>query len=239
MAFPWNVIESAPLAGGDIVEDMRLGVELALAGTPPLFCAEAEVAGEFPAAADATDSQRRRWEHGHLRTLLRQAPRLAKTGLRRLRPSLLALALELSVPPLAFLFLLQSAALILLSLVAVCGGPALPFEVLAWGMGATALAVLLAWLTFGHGLPAVVLLAAPFYALAKLPLYLAFLTRPQRTWVRTARTPVVPAAKQPVTAGRPSDAPRSETVASAAGSGPRKSGNSPSPSARSRRKRRR
>src|SRR5436305_1895550 len=48
MAFPWAVIRSAPLAGGDIVEDMRLGVELALAGTPPLFCPEAEVAGEFP-----------------------------------------------------------------------------------------------------------------------------------------------------------------------------------------------
>jgi cellulose synthase/poly-beta-1,6-N-acetylglucosamine synthase-like glycosyltransferase len=197
MAFPWSVIQSAPLAGGDIVEDMRLGVELALAGTPPLFCPEAEVAGEFPAAPDATDSQRRRWEHGHLRTLLRQAPRLATTGVRRFRPSLLALALELSVPPLALLFLMQGAALVVLGLVAAFGGPGLPFTILAWGLGVTTLAVLLAWVAFGNRLPAVVLLAAPFYALAKLPLYVAFLTRPQRDWVRTARTPATPSHLAP------------------------------------------
>jgi cellulose synthase/poly-beta-1,6-N-acetylglucosamine synthase-like glycosyltransferase len=202
MAFPWAVIQSAPLAGGDIVEDMRLGVELALAGTPPLFCPEAEVAGEFPAEPAAADSQRRRWEHGHLRTLLRQVPRLAGAGFRRCRPSLLALALELSVPPLAFLFLLEGAALAVLALVAALGGPTLPFEVLAGGLAATTLAVVLAWAAFGSDrLPAVVLLAAPFYALAKLPLYLAFVVRPQRDWVRTARTPVAPAG--PAGAGVP------------------------------------
>jgi hypothetical protein len=40
MAFPWHVIAAAPLASGHLVEDLQLGVALALAGTPPLFCQE-------------------------------------------------------------------------------------------------------------------------------------------------------------------------------------------------------
>src|SRR5205085_11222499 len=37
MAVPWAILRNAPLASGNIVEDMRLGIDLALAGHPPLF----------------------------------------------------------------------------------------------------------------------------------------------------------------------------------------------------------
>src|SRR5688572_3435370 len=32
MAFPWQIIRDAPLASGNIVEDMQLGLDLAVAG---------------------------------------------------------------------------------------------------------------------------------------------------------------------------------------------------------------
>ncbi|HEV7136313.1 MAG TPA: glycosyltransferase family 2 protein, partial [Steroidobacteraceae bacterium] len=41
MAFPWECIARADLASGHIVEDLKLGIELALEGSPALFCPEA------------------------------------------------------------------------------------------------------------------------------------------------------------------------------------------------------
>jgi hypothetical protein len=191
MAFPWAVLRDAPLASGDIVEDMSLGVGLALAGVPPLFCPEARVTGEFPTGAGATASQRRRWEHGHLRTLLTQVPRLALGALRRRSPTLVGVALELSVPPLALLATATMAVLAGAGLFAALDGSPLPLAVAGAAAGALGLAVFVAWAGFGRDrLSALTLLAAPAYALVKLPLYLGFLVRPQRTWVRTDRGPV-------------------------------------------------
>src|SRR5205807_1654519 len=93
-------------ATGNIVEDMRLGIDLAAAGHPPCLCPQAEVSSALPSGDKAAVAQRRRWEHGHLQTLLTQAPRLLAAGLLRCRPGLFGLGLELSVPPLSLLFLL-------------------------------------------------------------------------------------------------------------------------------------
>src|SRR5262245_56051654 len=47
MAFPWDAICPADLASGWIVEDLKLGLDLALAGHPPLFCPSARVTSRF------------------------------------------------------------------------------------------------------------------------------------------------------------------------------------------------
>jgi hypothetical protein len=53
-----------------------------------------------------------------------------------------------------------------------------------------ALAVLMGWARAGRGqVRAAELAAAPWYVLKKLPLYVAFLTRRQKEWVRTSRRP--------------------------------------------------
>jgi cellulose synthase/poly-beta-1,6-N-acetylglucosamine synthase-like glycosyltransferase len=184
MAFPWPVLRSAPLASGNIVEDMQLGLDLALAGQAPQLCLEARVDGALPSGRQASHRQRTRWEHGHLRTLLTQVPRLLAAGLFRGRPALLGLALELSVPPLSLMGLLYVAAACLWLVVR----PPLPGLLLACGAAAVVAAALAAWARFGRNcLPFTRLLAAPFYALVKVPIYLAFLFRPQRAWVRTTR----------------------------------------------------
>jgi cellulose synthase/poly-beta-1,6-N-acetylglucosamine synthase-like glycosyltransferase len=187
MAFPWAVIREARLGHGHIVEDMQLAVDLVVDGHPPLFAPDAEVSAEFPAGDKAAASQRRRWEHGHLRVLLAGVPRLLKAGLGGRRAPL-ALALELAVPPLSALALAVCAVLGVLVVWAVLGGSWLPALTLAGVSALAFLALTAAWLRFGQAtLPPATLLRTPVYVLRKLPLYLGFLTRRQSEWVRTQR----------------------------------------------------
>jgi cellulose synthase/poly-beta-1,6-N-acetylglucosamine synthase-like glycosyltransferase len=189
MAFPADLLRRANLATGNIVEDMRLAVDLAAAGFPPRFCPAAEVHGEFPTGRAAATRQRQRWEHGHLKTLLTQAPRLFFAGIIRLRPSLIGLALELSVPPLSVLALAWVGAVALAGAAWGFAGSPVPLLALATGGAAAALAFGAAWWRFGRErLPLAVLLAVPWYVAGKLPIYLRFLARPERTWSRTDRT---------------------------------------------------
>jgi cellulose synthase/poly-beta-1,6-N-acetylglucosamine synthase-like glycosyltransferase len=188
MAFPWAIFRDAALAHGGIVEDMQLGLDLATAGCPPLFCPGARVRSELPGGRRAAVSQRTRWEHGHLQTLLGRVPKLLATGLGRLCVGLIGLALELSVPPLSLLFLLWTLALGGAAVWAAAGGSSGPPIALAGGIAAVLLSIFGAWVKFGREcLPLTALLAAPFYVLWKLPIYATFFLRPQRTWVRTER----------------------------------------------------
>lgn len=184
MAFPWPLISTAPLASSHLVEDMRLGIDLARAGAAPLFCPQAVVRSEFPASADGVRQQRRRWEHGHLGMIAGAVPALVAAALRCRDIGLFALALDMSVPPLALLVLL------LLAVTALSPFAAAPSP-LVFAVGlllALAGAILLAWWRHGrHVLKLRILLLAPLYALAKLPLYAAFLRRRQVEWVRSSR----------------------------------------------------
>jgi cellulose synthase/poly-beta-1,6-N-acetylglucosamine synthase-like glycosyltransferase len=73
MAFPWSVIKSANLASSAIVEDLKLGLDLAMAGHPPVFCPFAQVNSEFASSAKGAEDQRRRWEHGHINMIISAA----------------------------------------------------------------------------------------------------------------------------------------------------------------------
>jgi cellulose synthase/poly-beta-1,6-N-acetylglucosamine synthase-like glycosyltransferase len=192
MALPWSAICDARLASANIVEDMVLAVDLARAGRLAQFCPEARVVSALPESAEAAMAQRFRWEHGHVQTIIQQLPRLLWTGLAEGRPHLIALALELSVPPLSLLSLTCS--LVLAAAIAHgtwsgSWGPALMLAVWAGTAGAVFFAC---WLKFGRGHSRFrSLLAAPVYVLWKVPLYLALAYRPQKKWVRAER-PVVP-----------------------------------------------
>lgn len=188
MAFPWPLISTAALATGHIVEDMKLGMELAEAGKAPLFCPHATVYSSFPVSAEGTDTQRARWEHGHMSMIVSEALPLLWRGLARGRPAVVALALDLCVPPLALLALLTlalSATALLFSLLAGAWGPAL---LALAALGAFGLAVLLAWWRYGRDiLGARDLLMAVFYIFWKIPLYFRFFINRQVEWVRSKR----------------------------------------------------
>jgi cellulose synthase/poly-beta-1,6-N-acetylglucosamine synthase-like glycosyltransferase len=188
MAFPWHVFQDAALGDGHIVEDLSLTVDLALSRRSPIFVPEAEFRGEFPIDERTAESQRRRWEHGHLRVICSDIPRLLLAALVRARLRLLFMAVDIGVPPLSALVLLVAGVLVVLGTWAVLGGPIAPVAALAVvGLGAS-LSLAAVWKQYGQDtLPAKVLIRIPFYALKKISLYFQFLIKPQRKWVRTSR----------------------------------------------------
>lgn len=190
MAFPWPAFRSVAVGSGNIVEDMKLGVDLAIAGHPPRLCSTAELRGAAAPDRHAAARQRTRWEHGHVQTTLSQGPRLFAQGVLGCRPGLVGLALELAVPPLSLLIVIWAI------LLAVCliwwqcaNGSWAPAAVLAGtALGAIG-AVFLAWAKFGRRtLPMLTLFSAPLYILWKLPIYLKILTAREKNWVRTERS---------------------------------------------------
>jgi cellulose synthase/poly-beta-1,6-N-acetylglucosamine synthase-like glycosyltransferase len=188
MAFPWDIISNAALANGHIVEDMKLGMDLAAAGTAPLFCPHAMVWSSFPASDAGTNSQRKRWEHGHLSMILSQAPRFLLAGLRAGRIGVVGMALDMMVPPLALLSLLVlalSGACALFALLAGIAGPLLLALAIMVAMGT---AVLLSWWRYGRQtLSAANLAMAVLYIFWKVPVYIGFLINRQVEWVRSRR----------------------------------------------------
>ncbi len=189
MAFPWSVIQSISLASGNLVEDMQLGIDLAIAGHPPQLCSTVTVYGRLPQQTQAAKSQRTRWEHGHLQTQLTQIPRLFTAALRQTRLDLLAMALDLAVPPLSLLVLLWLG-LATLAILAIPMGIWLPASFLGIQGLLIGIAILTAWAMFGRTLlPAKLLVTIPLYILWKVPLYIGFLLRRQTKWVRTSRDP--------------------------------------------------
>lgn len=189
MAIPWPLMATAKLATGHIAEDMKLGVDMALRGHPTRFFKDAQVSSLFPTDSTVARAQKSRWEHGHLRALTEELPRLLLAALRTGRMPLFVLALDLLIPPLALYFLLL-AFMVPVSLAShlwlphahglamVMSGTAVAF---AWSIG-------LAWWRYGKDLLSLQeLISTPLYALWKLPVYIAYTARKRSGWVRTQR----------------------------------------------------
>lgn len=188
MALPWSVIRKACLASSNIVEDMQLALDLAIAGHAPVFCLEAKVTGLLPQKKHAAKSQRTRWEHGHLQTLLTGVPQLLRASVRQKRFALLAIALDLCVPPLSLLVMIWAATMGGTLLAGGLGASWIPTTILATEGLLILISIVGAWAKFGRAdLPLLTLLSVPLYILWKIPLYLAFLVRPQTEWIRTER----------------------------------------------------
>ncbi len=187
MAFPWQLISQANLASGHLVEDMKLGIDLAREGHPPLFVPEARVDSVFPLSNDAAQAQRSRWEHGHLSTLVSDGPSLLWGAVSARDARLTLMALDLMVPPLTLLL-----ALVLLDFLL---GSVLASAVGTWPMGIALTCLILvlaaslrAWWVVGRDLLSVGdLLRAPAHLVMKVPMYLKFVSRRQKEWVRTER----------------------------------------------------
>ncbi|NEO86978.1 MAG: glycosyltransferase [Spirulina sp. SIO3F2] len=189
MAFPWDVVRSVDLASGEIVEDMKLGLDLAIAGYAPQFCGDGLVLGRLPSVEAAATSQRTRWEHGHLQMLQRYVPPLLGSAVRQFRLDLLATALELAIPPLSLLVVLWVGVALVTVLVTLLGWVYIwPFVGIASAGGLLLISILGAWVKFGReDLPLQTLLSIPLYILWKIPLYFKFLRKPEAEWVRTER----------------------------------------------------
>lgn len=188
MAFPWACISTANLASGHIVEDLQLGVELALAGTPPLFCPHALVSSHFPSSEQGIASQRVRWEHGYLGVILAEAGRLFAVSFKTMNGTLLMFALDLCVPPIALLVLLLTMLWSVSAVVYLTMHLRAPIILSSIALLLLAVGIGSAWRKYGrHILSPGDLARTLMYALRKIPLYARFLGRRQSEWVRSKR----------------------------------------------------
>jgi len=189
MAFPWSVVRAVHVGTGNIVEDTKLGVDVAMAGYPARLCPRATLSGAAAPDRAAAVKQRTRWEHGHVQTLINDTPRLLLAGLVRRRLELIVLGMELGVPPLSLLLAGW------LALLAVClvwwqlaGGSWAPGVTIAGAALLACAAVFLSWLKFGRTmLPLGTLVMAPAYVVWKVPIYLKLVTAREKNWIRTER----------------------------------------------------
>lgn len=188
MAFPWAALQSVSLASGDLVEDMKLGFDLVIAQHPPQFCGAATITAALPQTEAAAQSQRTRWEHGRLDLTRRYWPKLMAAGLRQGRLGPIALALDMAILPLSLLVVTWAGVSFASLVLSLATGQAGPLATCGLAGAGLALAILLSWLQVGwQVLPLGQLLLVPLFVIWKLPIYLTFLTRPQRGWVRTER----------------------------------------------------
>lgn len=187
MAFPWPVFAAAPLASGDIAEDLGLGIALVRRGVVTRLVTTAMVRSRAASLADSA-AQRRRWEHGFLANALRHALPTLLGGLMRGSRPMIALGLHLLVPPLALLFLIAGAALALLAAIGAIWGAWAPAAALLAAMVVALVLTAVAWMRYGRETVALAaLVQAPLYVAWKIPNYLRFVLKRETRWQRARR----------------------------------------------------
>lgn len=208
MAFPWDLIRNTPALGDNLVEDLVMGLDMAVAGHPPRFCPQAKVRSVLPDAKRAATSQRTRWEHGQLATLVSRGPRLLRESVRQRRPELAVLALDLMVPPLALLATALGGTALSSGVVGlVLQRPLLTLLPALTGLGMVGSATVGAWARFARdAVPFHVLVMTPAYVAWKIPMYVALAVRgKQKSWVRTERETQSNSANAPDTSHAPTN----------------------------------
>jgi cellulose synthase/poly-beta-1,6-N-acetylglucosamine synthase-like glycosyltransferase len=184
MAFLWHDVSKVNLASGHIVEDMKLGTDLARLNKAPLFLQSALVTSIFPPSESATNTQRARWEHGHLSVILNEAPKLIADAIKYKNIQMLGMAFDLLVPPIAMLTLLC----VIIFILSLVFGNSLNQALSSCLLGCLAAGVVIAWVGYGREIINFRQLCyAPIYALIKIPLYIKFIINRQVEWVRSKR----------------------------------------------------
>ena len=185
MAFDRFLIEDTGWPCHSIVEDMEFSLLLLMEEISVHYNPDAIVRSEMVTSGQNASSQRKRWESGRFNLVATMAPRLLGLFFRTGQIRYLIAFAELAVPPLTLLTLLFAVAT-LLALFTLHG--AWPLITAAWW------AILLFYVISGQIQRGAslytwrVLLAAPFYILWKIPLYLTMAIRKKSdAWVRTKR----------------------------------------------------
>lgn len=188
MAFPWADIADVSIASGEIVEDMKLGIELACEEKGAIFIDHAKVESRLPTSKEALQKQRERWEHGHLGMIQKFSPPLLKAAWQLKSLPLVGFLLDLIIPPLSLLLVITVAvffAFIGLGLLVDVGSA---IYLVGFMFCAVIASVLAIWWTQGrHILAPKELAAMPLYVLSKFGIYTSFMKGKQTEWKRTDR----------------------------------------------------
>lgn len=184
MAFRSEVLLSYGWPAYSIVEDIEFSIRLLFDGILVHFNPDAAVISEMPTSKAQAEPQRRRWESGRLQTVLTYAPPLLRAFIRSPRWRYVDMLLELCVPPLSLLVILELACM----LTSVFAGWQW-FSLFANCFVATAIYVYTGLKQ--RNAPRAVwtgLLAVPLFLFWKVPFYARLLTgKKQEAWERTKR----------------------------------------------------
>jgi cellulose synthase/poly-beta-1,6-N-acetylglucosamine synthase-like glycosyltransferase len=157
-------------------------------GSPTRFCPDALVSSSFPSSESDAGTQRKRWEHGHMMMILNNVPRLLIAAIRKKNISLLALGLDLMVPPLALQSMLLLVGLMITGMASLFGISSNPFMVLALGCILFLSTILIAWYRFARDIISLKeLLSIPSYIFSKLSIYTSFISSRESRWNKTGR----------------------------------------------------
>jgi len=188
MAFPWSIVDKLQFATGNIAEDMQMGINCVLLGAAPYYCEDVLIESSFPEEETAEKTQRTRWEHGHLRIIISEGPKLLVNSVKKKDRSVFLMGLEICVPPLSLLVLLQ---ILVGGITIIYGFVVKEVSFMALGLfppTSLAIIILLGWWGFARGiLPSKYLLLIPWYVIQKIPIYLKFIYKPENRWIRTSR----------------------------------------------------
>jgi len=188
MAFPFSLISKADLATSEIVEDLVLGLTFAGQGRAPRFCPWVRIKSQFPANVEGQETQRTRWETGHLHTIVRHVPSLMLSSLKRGNLKSFILGMDAAVPPLAFLFLGVTVVSFLSLILMLLGGSLIPLKVATLTLTLFIGCVFLCWFRVGKDIISITELGlAPAYAFSKIALYGRILIGRQIEWIRSRR----------------------------------------------------
>jgi len=188
MAVPFNQIINVNLANGNLVEDMQLGLDLAAIGSPPFFYSDAKLTSQFPDSIQATEGQRKRWEHGHMWMIICHVPAMLIKSIVSRNFMLFSLVLDLIIPPLTLLAILVFLVFSAAGSLFVITGAENSFYISGISLLLFGITVFMAWVGFGRDLLSISeVLLLPIQMLRKIPLYLQFLFNRQKKWDKTDR----------------------------------------------------
>ncbi len=187
MAFPAGMLDDTELASGCIVEDMKLGLDLAIEGAAPKFLPSTTVWSKFPDSSEVSEGQKSRWVHGHMEMILLYVPKLIKEFIKKRDLNLLLIGFDLLVPPLILLLIINICALLLSLIISFFTGSSI-FLVSLASVSMISASIFIAWLQEGrHILSGKELFYGGLAILKKLSLYAQFLTNKRKDWNKTSR----------------------------------------------------
>ncbi len=188
MAFLWQDITSVPLASGEIVEDMKLGIELAGQGKGALYDDQPAILSDLPVTQAALEKQRERWEHGHMGMIQKFAGPLLKATTKSKSKSLLLFFLDLIIPPLSLLLMFTVVVFLFFAVMNIFANLSLVLSLVVLLVVAVMSCIFFSWLLAGRQiLSPNELLHLPLYVLSKFGVYRGFIEKKQTTWNRTDR----------------------------------------------------
>ena len=188
MAVPWEQLSRVDAATGSLAEDLKLGVDLAIAGNYPAYLPSATLTSRFPVSEESLSVQRQRWEVGSLAVLINYVVPLLKEALRKLDVKLFLLAIDISIPPLVMYFVVLVSTCAITGVAILLGGSWTGFMIALSGVLLWSVSVFMSWAAFGRKVLPLSAWPSIFrFILQKKSIYAVAFYRKKLKWQRTDR----------------------------------------------------